>query len=88
MEGYSFLDISFPVDIAVEAFVGFLYAPYQVQFHLGLVLPDPVPTQPRSTPTLVPEYLSLLPLPVHFLLAVQFDQQVLVQPCHSLAFLS
>ncbi|KAK4818982.1 LOW QUALITY PROTEIN: hypothetical protein QYF61_022649 [Mycteria americana] len=33
-------------------------------------------------------YLSLLPLPVHFLLALQFDQQVSTHPCQSLAILS
>ena len=82
------MDISFPVDIAVEAFVGFLYAPYQVQFQLSLGLADPVSTQPSSILILLPWYPSLLQLTVHFLLALPFDQQVPVQPYWSLAFIS
>ena len=72
----------------IEVFHTLLSAPYQVQFQLDLGFPDPIPTQPSSCLILFPWYLSLLSLPVHFLLALQFDQQVLVQPCWLLAFLS
>lgn len=34
------------------------------------------PPQSTSIPILLPGYLSLLPLPVHFLLSLQFGQQV------------
>lgn len=34
----------------------------KVQFQLGLDLSDPIPTQPRSIPILLPEHLFLLPL--------------------------
>jgi len=40
----------------------------------GLGLPDPFPTLPSSIPILLPGYLSHLPLPVHFLLALWFGQ--------------
>mgnify|MGYP001858504497 CR=1 FL=1 len=59
----------------VEAFLVLLCTPCQVQFHLGLDFPDAVPTQPSSIPILLPGYLSLLPLPVHFLLALQAGHQ-------------
>lgn len=48
----------------------------QVHFQLGFSLPDSLPTQSSSIPILLPQYLSLLPLPVHFLLVLQFDQHV------------
>ena len=53
----------------------------------GLGPLDTIPTQPSSIPVLL-RCLCLLPLPEHFLLALQFDQQALVQQCWSLAFLS
>jgi len=45
------------------------------------VFHDPIPTQPSSILIILPGYLSLLLLPVHFLLALKFDQQIPVQPC-------
>ncbi|KAK4829131.1 hypothetical protein QYF61_002210 [Mycteria americana] len=66
--------------LAEEALLIVLCIPCQVQLQLCLGLPDPIPTQPGSIPILFPGYLSLLLPP--------FDQQVLTQPCWSLAFLS
>lgn len=40
----------------------FLFFFAKVQFQLGLDLSDPIPTQPRSIPILLPEHLFLLPL--------------------------
>jgi len=54
----------------------------------NLLFPDSTFTQPNSIPRLVPGYPSLLPLSMHIILALQFDQWVLFQPCQSLAFLS
>ena len=42
---YTFLDFPFLVDVSVKAFLILLWSPYQVQFQLGLGLPDPIPTQ-------------------------------------------
>ena len=67
-----------PVDALIETFL-FLFTPCQVQFQLSLS--DPIPTQPISILIPLPVSLSLLQLPVHFLLAFHFEQQVLVQPC-------
>jgi len=86
--GYDLLDFSFLVEAPVAAFFVLFGVPSNVQFKLGLGFPDPILTQPRGFLILFPRYLSLFPLPVHFLLTLQFDQQVLVQPCWSLAFLS
>lgn len=71
----------------LEAFLILLCTPWQVGFQLGLGLPDLIPTQPSSIPMLFPENLSLLPPPVHFLLALHFDQKVQIQTYQSLAFL-
>jgi len=73
MPRYAFLDFPFLVDVPVEAFLILLCTPHQVQFQLGLGLTDPTPTKPSS---IVSGYLSLLSLPVHFLLTLQFDEQV------------
>ena len=73
-------DLPFHADVPVEALFLILCILCQVQLQLHLGLPDPIPTQPSSVPLLVPGYLSLLPLPVHFLLALYFDQQVSTQP--------
>ena len=51
-------------------------------------LPDHIPTQPSSSLIILPGYLLVLLLLVHFLLTLQFDQQILVQPCWSLFLLS
>ncbi|KAK4818692.1 hypothetical protein QYF61_017913, partial [Mycteria americana] len=61
--------------ISGEALLVILCIPCHVQLQLRPGLPDPVPTQAGSIPILFPVYLSLLPLPVQFLLALQFDQQ-------------
>ena len=65
----------------MEALLVLLGIPCKVKFKLGLGFLDLSPTQPSSFLSLFPQYLSLLPLPVHSLLALQFDQQILVQPC-------
>ena len=68
------------IDVPIELFLILLYSPCQVQFQVGLGLPDPIPTQTSSIPILSC-YLSLLALPMRFLLALWFDQQALAQPC-------
>lgn len=80
---YVLLDSLFPVDVPIEAFLTPLCTTCWVQFHLGLGLPDPIPIKPSNITTLLPRYLSLLPLPAHVFLALQFDKQVPVQPCWS-----
>ena len=82
------LDFSFLVELPVEAFLVLFAILSQVQFKVGLGFPDPVSTQPSSFLILFPLNLSLFPLPVCFLLTLQFDQQIPVQPHRSLAFLS
>jgi len=72
----------------MEAFLILLCVSWQIQFQLSLGFPDPIPTQPRSNPLLLLVYLFFLPPPEHFLLALLFHQQVSVQSCWSLAFLS
>lgn len=79
------MDFPFPVHVLVEAFLVVLCAPCLVMFCLGLSLLNLIPTKPSSIFILVTDYLS--PLPVHFFLALQADQQALVQPCPTLAFL-
>ena len=86
--GFTLRDFPFQVDSPVEAFLVLLCTPHHVQFQLGLGLPAPSPTQPSTSTTLLPGFLALLTLPVHLLLALHFDQQVPLQPCRSLAFLS
>jgi len=76
--GTTLLYFPFLVEVPVEVFL-VLGIPCQAQFKLGLGFPDPIPTQPSSIPIIFLWYLSLLP--VRFLLALQFDQQVPVQPC-------
>ena len=80
--------LTFLIEIPAETFLVPFVIPSHVQFKLGLGFPDPISTQPNSFLILFPQHLSLFPLPVHFLLTLQFDQQVSVQPCQSLAFLS
>ena len=85
---FAILGFPFQVDSPVEAFLVLLCTPHHVQFQLGLGLPAPSPTQTSTSTTLLPGSLALLTLPVHLLLALHFDQQVPLQPCCSLAFLS
>jgi len=87
MEDYALLNFSYLVVVPVEAFL-ILCTPCQVQFQLVLGVPDLVPTQASSISMLLPGYLPLLPMPVHFLLALQFDHWVPVQICPSLVFFS
>ncbi|KAK4806893.1 hypothetical protein QYF61_012614 [Mycteria americana] len=68
--GYAFFDLPFLADLPIEPLIIILCVPCQVQLQLRLGLPDPIPTQPGSVPILFPGYLSLLPLPVRFLLAL------------------
>jgi len=79
-------DFSLLVELPAEAFLFLLGKLSQLHFQLGTDALDPILTQPRSFPVLFPWYLSLFPLPVHFLLALQFDK-ILVQPHQSPAFL-
>jgi len=81
--GFSFLCY-----VPVEALCVHLCTPCQVQFQWELGLPVPIPTQTSSIPVPFPGYPFLLPLSVHFLLDLQFDQQISFQSCWSLAFLS
>ena len=69
-EGYAFLNLPFLVDIPVEALLVMLNIPCQVQLQLCLGPPDLVSTQPGRFPILFLGYLSLLPLPVQFLLVL------------------
>lgn len=50
---------------------------------LGFI--DPIPTHPGSI-TVLQGHLSPLPLTVHFLLTLQFDQKVFIEPCGFPAF--
>ena len=59
----------------MEALLVLLGIPCKVKFKLGLGFLDLSPTQPSSFLSLFPQYLSLLPLPVHFLLALQAGHQ-------------
>lgn len=86
-EGTPYLTL-FLVAVPREALLILLCAPCQAQFQLGLGFPDPILTQPSSIPIFLPTYLSLLPLLVHFLLALLFNQLVPLLPYLSLAFLS
>ena len=69
-ERVGLLAFPFPVDVPIEDFLIYLCTHCQVQFQLGLGIPGPIPTQPNNMLTFLPGYLSLLPLPVHFLLAL------------------
>jgi len=72
----------FLIDVPVEAFLVLRCTLFQVQFQLGLGLPDSIFTEPGST-------LILSPISTFTaLLALQCDQQVPVQPCWFLVFLS
>ena len=77
--GYAFFALPFLDGMPVEILI-------ILQLHIGL--PDTITTQPSSVPILFPRYLSPLLLPMHFFLVVYVDQQVLTQPCWSLAFLA
>jgi len=68
--GYAFFDPPLLDDIPVEALFITLCVSCQVQLHLHLGLPDPLPTKPGSIPMLFPGYLPLYLLPGHFLLAL------------------
>jgi len=78
---------TFPVDVPLEAFPVLFCTPCYFQSQLGLGLPESIPTQTSSIPIFLTGHLFLLPLPVHFLLALLYDQQVPVQTL-CLAFLS
>jgi len=56
--------------LPVEALLTILCIPCQVWLLPCLDLPDPISALLGSVPKLFPGYLSLLPLPVHFLLAL------------------
>jgi len=70
IRGYAFFDFPFLDDIPVEVLLVILCIPCQVQLQLRLGPPDPIPTQLSSIPVLFPAYLSLLPVPVQFPLAL------------------
>lgn len=73
-----------PVDVLLVS----LRIPCQTQRQLCLSFPDPIPTYPGSVPIFFPGYVSLLPLPARFLLALQFEQETFTQPCWSPGFLA
>jgi len=75
-ERYTLFNFPFLIKVPVEASLVLLGTPCQVSFKLGLGFLYPIPTWPNSFLILFPQYLSLFPLLVHFLLAFQFDQQV------------
>lgn len=82
---YNFFDLflsNLPVEILLVICI-----PSEVQLQLFLGLPRSIPTQPNITLTLFAGHLSLLPPPIHSLIALKCDQQVPTQPCQSLAFL-
>jgi len=68
--GYALFNLPFLADIPVEALLVILSIPCKVQLQLCLGPPDTIPTQPGTIPILFPRYLSLLPLPVQFPLAL------------------
>jgi len=70
IEGYTFFDLPFLVDMPVEALIIILCVPCHVQLQLCLDLPDVILTQSGIIPMLFPRYLSLLPLLVQFLLGL------------------
>ena len=77
--GYVCLNLPFLANVPVKALL-VICIPCQIQFQLWLSFPDPIPTHPGSMPIFFPwweGYMSLVPLPVHFLLILQCDQEVL-----------
>lgn len=74
---------SFPVlRLFLLTYVSLLifHIPRQVQFHLCFCFPDPISVWPDYMLLFFPGHTFLLPLPVHFLLIPQYDQQVHAQP--------
>ncbi|KAK4806814.1 hypothetical protein QYF61_005610 [Mycteria americana] len=84
---YIFFNLPFLADLPVKALL-ILRIPCQIQLQLRLSFPDPIPMYLGSVLIFFPGYTSLVPLPMHFLLTLQFDQEVLTQPCWSPAFLA
>ncbi|KAK4810535.1 hypothetical protein QYF61_004498 [Mycteria americana] len=82
------LSLLFFFNIPVEALLIILLIPCHIQLQLCLSFPDPISTHPGSVPIFFPGYTSLVPLPVHFLLTLYFEQEVLTEPCWSPAFLA
>lgn len=79
--GCTFFDLPFLADIPVEALPSIICNPCQVQLQPHPELREPIPAQPEC-PYTPPR------IPVHFLLALQVNQQVLTQPRWLLAFLA
>lgn len=79
----------------LEAWLPVRWKTHRVPQPLLYLLP-PVPLLIRGIycpllvqiPVLPPGHLTLLPLPVHFLLTSQFEQQIFAQPCLFLTYLA
>jgi len=85
--GYFIFDLPFLANVPIEALLHILCILCQIQLQLWLSISDPISTHPGTIPIFFSRYMSLVPLPVHFLLSLQFDQRVLTEPCQSPAFL-
>lgn len=59
----------------MEAHRMILYIPCQIQLQLCLSFSDPIPTDLGGIFSFFPEYVSLLPLPMHFHFVLQLDQK-------------
>lgn len=85
---YIFFSLPFLVNVSVEALLIILHTPCQIQLQLCTSSPEPIPAHLGSVPIFFPGYMSLGPLPVHFLPTLWFDQEVLTEPRRSPAFLA
>ena len=79
--GYTPRGLSLLINVPIESFLVIFHITRQVQFHLHFGFPGSISAHPDGTPVFLAHITSLLPLPVHFLLIPQFDQQVFVRPC-------
>lgn len=67
-------------NVPMESFPVILCNPCQAKFLSCLGFPYPISAHLDCIPVLFPGHVSLLLLPVHFLLVPHFDQQGLAQP--------
>jgi len=79
--GYTILWLSLLTSIPAESLLDSFHINFHVHFHLYLGFPEPISVCLVSIPLLFPGHSFLLPFSVLFLLFLQFDQQVLAQPC-------
>ncbi|KAK4806815.1 hypothetical protein QYF61_005611 [Mycteria americana] len=66
---YIFFNLPFLADLPVKALL-ILRIPCQIQLQLRLSFPDPIPMYLGSVLIFFPGYMSLVPLPTHFLLTL------------------